>query len=526
MHVLRQSTASQEILLGPFVDSADGNTAEDSLTIANTDIKVWKSGATTLANKNSGGATHISGGYYYAVLDATDTDTVGMLEVHVKVAGALAVAGRFQVVEEAIYDAIYAASATGLLPANVTQFGGSNGTFASGRPEVNTTHFGGLAATVSSGRPEVNMTHIAGSTVSASTAQLGVNVVNWGGTPVGSVTFGVNVTQISGDTTAADNLEAALDGTGGVTITAALTGAITGSLSGSVGSVTGNVGGNVTGSIGSLAAQAKADVNAEVDSAIETYHLDHLFQTTYDPASKPGAADALLNELVESDAGVARFTANALEQGPSGGGGGGDATEANQTTIIAHLVEMKGATFVEATDSLEALRNRGDAAWTTATGFSTHAAADVWSVGTRTLTAGTNIVLAKGTGVTGFNDLSAAQVNSEVDTALADYDGPTNTEMEARTLAAASYATAASIAALPTAAEIFAAVATSALTEAYAADGAAPTLAQAIFAIQQRLTEFAISGTTLTVKKLDGSTTALVLTLNDATTPTSSTRSS
>lgn len=51
---------------------------------------------------------------------------------------------------------------------------------------------------------------------------------------------------------------------------------------------------------------------------------------------------------------------------------------------------------------------------------STHSAADVWSVGTRVLTAGTNIALAKGTGVTGFNDLSAADVNAEVDTALAD----------------------------------------------------------------------------------------------------------
>lgn len=47
-------------------------------------------------------------------------------------------------------------------------------------------------------------------------------------------------------------------------------------------------------------------------------------------------------------------------------------------------------------------------------------ASDVWANGTRTLTAGTNIVLAKGTGITGFNDLSAAQVNAEVDSALAD----------------------------------------------------------------------------------------------------------
>lgn len=40
--------------------------------------------------------------------------------------------------------------------------------------------------------------------------------------------------------------------------------------------------------------------------------------------------------------------------------------------------------------------------------------ADIWASVSRTLTAGTNITLAKGTGITGFNDLSAAQVNAEV----------------------------------------------------------------------------------------------------------------
>lgn len=42
------------------------------------------------------------------------------------------------------------------IPANVTQFGGSNGTFASGRPEVNLTHAGGTAITVSGGIISVN----------------------------------------------------------------------------------------------------------------------------------------------------------------------------------------------------------------------------------------------------------------------------------------------------------------------------------------------------------------------------------
>lgn len=49
----------------------------------------------------------------------------------------------------------------------------------------------------------------------------------------------------------------------------------------------------------------------------------------------------------------------------------------------------------------------------------TQAAADkVWSTAARILTAGTNIVLAKGVGVTGFNDVSTAQVKTQVTDAL------------------------------------------------------------------------------------------------------------
>lgn len=76
----------------------------------------------------------------------------------------------------------------------------------------------------------------------------------------------------------------------------------------------------------------------------------------------------------------------------------------------------------------------------------------------------------------------------------------------------------------PTASEIFTAVATTAVTESYATDGSAPTFTQALMLIQQILSELAVSGTTATVKKLDGSTTAATLTLNDGTNPTSITR--
>lgn len=110
MIFLKQSTASQEVPLGPFYDNLDGDTAKTALSIANTDIKIWKAGATTLASKNSGGATHISGGIYYAVLDDTDTDTLGSGTIFVKMSGALGVRQEFCVLPADVYDSFISSS--------------------------------------------------------------------------------------------------------------------------------------------------------------------------------------------------------------------------------------------------------------------------------------------------------------------------------------------------------------------------------------------------------------------------------
>lgn len=63
-----------------------------------------------------------------------------------------------------------------------------------------------------------------------------------------------------------------------------------------------------------------------------------------------------------------------------------------------------------------------------------------------------------------------------------------------------------------------------AMTEGYAALGAAGTLPQLLYEMRALLAEKSISTTTLTTKKLDGSTTAATYTLDDATTPSSITR--
>lgn len=121
------------------------------------------------------------------------------------------------------------------------------------------------------------------------------------------------------------------------------------------------------------------------------------------------------------------------------------ADSAGVTTLLSRLSALRagyldnlsaGAVALEA--SLQALITTVGAA---GAGLTATASA-VWAVATRLLTAGTNIVLAKGVGVTGFTDLSAAQVNAEADAALADYDGPTKAELDSAVAPLALEATA------------------------------------------------------------------------------------
>ncbi len=115
---LRQATASQSRAIGPFLDDTDFKTPETGLSIANTDIKLVVNGGAS-ADKNSGGGTHRVNGVYGVTFDATDSATVGELEVSVLVSGALIVFDKFTVLEEAVYDALFAASAPGYLQPTV-----------------------------------------------------------------------------------------------------------------------------------------------------------------------------------------------------------------------------------------------------------------------------------------------------------------------------------------------------------------------------------------------------------------------
>lgn len=124
---LRQATASQSRTIGPFIDNTDFITPLTGLTIANTDIKIQMNGGAS-SNKNSGGGTARTNGTYGVTFDATDTATVGEMAISVVVSGALIVWAYYTVLEEAVYDALYAASAPGYVvdqPVNTTKFGGT-----------------------------------------------------------------------------------------------------------------------------------------------------------------------------------------------------------------------------------------------------------------------------------------------------------------------------------------------------------------------------------------------------------------
>lgn len=123
-----------------------------------------------------------------------------------------------------------------------------------------------------------------------------------------------------------------------------------------------------------------------------------------------GAIDAAT--LASGTITAAKFAAGAIDATAIADGAIDAATLATGTITAAKFAAGAIDAAAIATNAIDADSIAADAG--------TEIGTAVWATTTRLLTAGTNIVLAKGTGVTGFNDLSAAQVNAEADTALVD----------------------------------------------------------------------------------------------------------
>ena len=106
---LKQSTAV-DVLIGPFVDSGDGYTAETGVSPS---VELSKNGQALGAKSDATTPVHDSDGYYNCELDSTDTNTVGQLVL--RVAGSathLPVRHVYQVLDEVAYDTLFGSSAT------------------------------------------------------------------------------------------------------------------------------------------------------------------------------------------------------------------------------------------------------------------------------------------------------------------------------------------------------------------------------------------------------------------------------
>ncbi len=122
MRFLKQST-SVDVGIGPFLDSADGNSTETTLTLTQPDIRLKKNGGAWAQKAAAQTLTHEEAGWYELTLDATDTDTLGILLVAVHESGALPVWIEFHVVTANVYDSLFS---TDVLDVSVTQWTGTN----------------------------------------------------------------------------------------------------------------------------------------------------------------------------------------------------------------------------------------------------------------------------------------------------------------------------------------------------------------------------------------------------------------
>lgn len=106
---LKQSTAV-EVKVGPFVDSTDGVTAETGLTITQSEVLLAKNGADWAQKNESTSLVHESNGFYRCLLDATDTNTLGLLKLQIAESGALPVWDGYTIVPANVYDSLISGS--------------------------------------------------------------------------------------------------------------------------------------------------------------------------------------------------------------------------------------------------------------------------------------------------------------------------------------------------------------------------------------------------------------------------------
>ncbi len=103
---LRQSTAIT-LKVGPFLDDSDGVTPETALTINQSSILLSKNGLTLTQKNETSAAVHDTNGYYGVNFNTNDTNTLGRLKLTIFAAGALPVWQDFMVVPANVWDSFF-----------------------------------------------------------------------------------------------------------------------------------------------------------------------------------------------------------------------------------------------------------------------------------------------------------------------------------------------------------------------------------------------------------------------------------
>lgn len=381
---LRGNTAAT-IVLGPFLDSTNGNDNETALTISQADIRLSKNGGAFAQKNDTNAATHGELGMYMCALNTTDTNTYGILRVVVHEAGALAVDASYIVLAEPVYDSFCPAASGNPLPA----FGIIDWGVAQGGSASSLQHRSGLslgnnvpngATDLIYGGTGMGQSRVGHAFTSASDT-MDVSPP-WAVNPDNTsqyVTFGAAPAPTHADALPTANLPDA-----GITaakfasnaITAAATAAdfVTEVQSGlataaALSTVDGNVttiladtndiqtrlptalvSGRMDVSVGAMAANVitaaatAADFVTEVQSGLATSAALATVDDFLD--TEMAASLAILNKLdtaMELDGAVYRFTVNALEQAPAGGGGGTTDWTADERTAIRSILGIPGS---------------------------------------------------------------------------------------------------------------------------------------------------------------------------------------
>jgi hypothetical protein len=224
MIIAKQSTA-RTVTVGPVLD-ADGVAVTDCVV---GDFKISKNGGAPAALNGSATLTHRNTGHYSLALTASDLDTVGQAEVVIDDTVNGCPMKEITVVEEAVYDAFYAAAAPGyvakahgIVDEGTAQSVGANQIVLRSAAAFVDDALIGCTVLITSGSQAGSRSIITDYVGSTDTATLGNG---WtGATPTGTpdyIVFGsaagasvvdANVVQVSGDAAAAEALESYLDG--------------------------------------------------------------------------------------------------------------------------------------------------------------------------------------------------------------------------------------------------------------------------------------------------------------------------